>query len=286
MATVTGTYLSEYLVVSWFFNQVPNSIFGMGGNDTILGGSVNDTLDGGNGNDSISGRNGNDLIYGWNGNDTILGGAGSDLLYGGRDLFNTSYENDKLYGGPGNDTLYGTSYLGDTLYSASYANDILDGGPDNDLLYGGTGNDSIYGEDGNDSLYGGAGSDLLIGGLGNDLFDLDTAPPGGGVDTIFYFDVGMDKICLSKVVFSALETFPIANNVLLASDFVSINVAAASEVAVAEYNPNEIVYNLQTGSLFYNANDAVAGFGAGGGKLATIVGSPDSLSNTDFTVRL
>jgi hypothetical protein len=60
--------------------------------------------------------------------------------------------------------------------------------------------------------------------------------------------------------------------------------AAAAEVVAAGNRVNEIVYNRQTGNLFYNPNSNAAGFGAGGGRFATIVGSPDNLSNTDFLV--
>ena len=143
---------------------------------------------------------------------------------------------------------------------------------------------TIYSAGGNDTLNGEGGNDILTGAGVNDQFVFDTTLPAAGVDTITDFVVGTDKIFLSKAVFSALETIPLAGNVLGVADFASINVAAAAEVAVAGNNPNEIVYNRQTGSLFYNANDAAAGFGAGGGKFATLVGSPDTLSNTAFTV--
>jgi hypothetical protein len=65
-----------------------------------------------------------------------------------------------------------------------------------------------------------------------------------------------------------------------------IDVAPAGEFLIAGNSLNEIVYNRQTGNLFYNANNGAIGMGANGGRFATIVGSPDNLSNTNFLVIL
>jgi Ca2+-binding RTX toxin-like protein len=287
--------------------------FGTDGANNIPGSLEADTMFGAAGNDILNGSRGNDHIYGDSGNDSLIGGGGLDFVYGGEgnDTLNATEEgNDNLFGGIGND-VYQVSRTTDSitegpnqgidtvqssvtyiLNQANVENLVLTGatninGTGNSLdnqIIGNSGNNVLNGLGGNDILNGKGGSDILTGGLGSDRFDFDTALPGAGVDTINDFVVGTDKIFLSKAVFSTLETVPLAGNVLLASDFASINVAAALEVAVAGNNPNEIVYNRQTGSLFYNANDAAAGFGTGGGKFATLVGSPDSLSNTDFTV--
>jgi hypothetical protein len=48
---------------------------------------------------------------------------------------------------------------------------------------------------------------------------------------------------------------------LTAGEFLVINLAATSEVVVVGNSVNEIVYNSQTGGLFYNPNNNVAGFG-------------------------
>jgi Ca2+-binding RTX toxin-like protein len=123
--------------------------------------------------------------------------------------------------------------------------------------------DTIYGTGGNDTLNEESGPDILTGARGNDQFLFDTALPAAGVDTIIglFIDDNFDndKIVLDKTVFSALKT--VAGNPLTAGDFSAINVGAASEVVVAENSVNEIVYNSQTGGLFYNPNNNVAGFG-------------------------
>jgi len=123
--------------------------------------------------------------------------------------------------------------------------------------------DTIYGTGGNDTLNEEGGTDILTGTRGNDQFLFDTTLPAVGVDTIIglFIDDNFDndKIVLDKTVFSALKT--VAGTPLTARDFSAINVAAPSEVVVAGNSVNEIVYNSQTGGLFYNPNNNVAGFG-------------------------
>jgi Ca2+-binding RTX toxin-like protein len=215
-----------------------------------------------------------DYIFGFGGNDTINGLASNDFLYGGED-------NDSIIGGSGNDSLEGES--GNDTLNGGDGNDTLNGQAGNDLLNGQVGNDLLNGGAGNDTLNGGAGNDTLTGGANSNRFLFNTLLNTAGVDRITDFSIDLnDKIILDKSVFSALDTRP--NNVLAATDFAVINVAAAAEVVAAGNNPDEIVYNRQTGNLFYNSNNAAAGLGRGGGQFATIFGSPDNLSNIDFLV--
>jgi Ca2+-binding RTX toxin-like protein len=195
-----------------------------------------------------------DYMYGFGGNDTIHG-------FG---------ENDIIYGDSGNDRIYGDS-----------GNDLLYGGEGRDSMYGGSGNDTLNGEAGNDLLNGEGGNDTLTGGAGSDGFLFNRALATAGVDRITDFSISNDKIVLDRSVFSALET-P-AGNVLRITDYAEINVGAAAQVVAAGNRVNEIVYNRQTGDLFYNPNSTAAGFGAGGGRFATLVGAPN-ISNTDFRV--
>jgi Ca2+-binding RTX toxin-like protein len=120
-------------------NSSDNTIFSLGGSDTVRGRNGNDRLFGdrrpvgfvGNvgipGNDSLDGGNGNDSLYGDEGRDTLRGGNNKDFLFGGRD------------------------------------NDLLDGGNGNDSLNGGSGNDKLIGGDGYDTLLGDTGKDRLVG---------------------------------------------------------------------------------------------------------------------------
>jgi Ca2+-binding RTX toxin-like protein len=224
-------------------------------------------------------------------------GAGEDFMYGGEgnDALNTLEAGiDKgigddvdilpfppfppfppppgtIIGTPGPDRITGTPRA-DIIYAL--------GG--NDTVDGLAGNDIIYGDSGNDTLNGGPGNDTLTGGFGSNQFLFNTPLATAGVDRITDFSIPLDRIILDKSVFSALDTLP--NRVLLATDFAVINVAPGAEVVAAGNSVDEIVYNSQTGNLFYNSNNAAPGFGRGGGRFATIVGSPNNLSNTHFRV--
>lgn len=202
--------------------------------------------------DQVNGRGGDDLIDGGTGNDSIAGDIG----------------NDTLLGSTGNDVLNGND-----------GNDILSGGADNDILNGGNGN-------GNDSIEGGnAGNDVLTGGAGSDQFKfgspdgIPNSTPFGSANTdrISDFIVGTDKIVLSKTVgFSALQSAVGGN--LIVSEFAIVTSDSQAGISSAK-----IVYNSGTGNLFYNSDGATSGFGTGG-QFATLSGSPDTLSRTDFLV--
>jgi hypothetical protein len=77
--------------------ELPVTMRGGPGNDTLVGGSGPDKLIGGEGNDKIAGRGGSDVLYGGPGNDELLGGPGNDVLRGG--------STDVMNGGSGHNTL-------------------------------------------------------------------------------------------------------------------------------------------------------------------------------------
>lgn len=172
------------------------TIYGFGGNDTLIGGSGNDALYGGSGNDSLTGGSGNDVLI-----DTL----GSNALNGGND-------DDVLVGG-----------IGTTDGSGGSGGDILIGGVGNDDLSGGSGNDTLVGDPdgafffGNDTLTAGAGTDFLEGGLGADVFVFSTnqgsntigalnvnmSNPGATSATGADFESGIDILDLSGFGFSS-----------------------------------------------------------------------------------
>jgi Ca2+-binding RTX toxin-like protein len=78
--------------------ELPVTMRGGPGRDTLIGGSGPDKLVGGEGNDKLAGRGGDDLIFGGIGNDELLGGAGNDLLRGGSG-------HDTLVGGSGENVI-------------------------------------------------------------------------------------------------------------------------------------------------------------------------------------
>ena len=161
--------------VMW--NKTDNTIFGLGGDDTIIvtddrgmrifGGSGNDSIVGGLGADSLDGGIENDTLDGAAGDDTLNGASGDDVLLGagGR---------DDLFGGHGNDTLFG--------------------GAGDDLLEGGNGSDRLLGGAGNDTIVGGKGADVMIGGAGRDVFVVNQ---GDGRDRILDFNISEDTLDMS-----------------------------------------------------------------------------------------
>jgi hypothetical protein len=74
--------------------QIPVTMRGGPGRDTLVGGSGEDKLSGGDGGDKLIGRDGEDLLLGGNGPDILYGGRGGDVLRGGLGP-------DTLSGGPG-----------------------------------------------------------------------------------------------------------------------------------------------------------------------------------------
>jgi Ca2+-binding RTX toxin-like protein len=292
-------------------NIVPVVINGTPNADTLTGSAYSETINGLASNDEIDGGAGDDTLNGNDGNDRLDGGPGADRLTGGGlggDTYIVDNVGDVVVELPDNSnnaidlvessitytlpaeveslTLTGSAGVNGT--GNNLQNNIR-GNFSNNILSGSSGNDVLDGAGGNDALLGESGNDILIGGSGSDQFVFMSSFSVAGVDTITDFNIfSGDKVILSKPIFSSLETVggypPTGGNPLIAGDFSVINVAAASEVAIAETSPNEIVYNRLTGSLFYNSNDNMPGFGATGGKFATIYDSPDDLTYTDFRV--
>lgn len=174
--------------------DVPATLTGGAGLDSIAGGEGPDSIDGGAGNDSIFGNGGDDTITGFDGVDRIFGGDGSDSITGGAQA-------DLLRGGNGNDTISGDSGP-DTIFG-DLGDDSLVGGTENDRISGGTGlggpdgSDTILGQDGNDKLFGERGGDSMDGGTGDDFVngggDFDTLVGGTGNDTLLGQD-GNDSL--------------------------------------------------------------------------------------------
>ena len=146
-------------------------IHGHGGNDTIRnktnlpstihGGRGDDTIVGGYSSDTIYGDKGVDYLYGLTGDDTLDGGRKGDWVFGGPG-------DDKLEGGRGDDRLFGLD--GNDKLKGGKGDDWLYGGSNDDTLYGGRGDDRLFGESGNDGLFGGKGQDDLWGGMDADRF--------------------------------------------------------------------------------------------------------------------
>ena len=136
-----------------------------------------------------------------------------------------------------------------------------------------TGNEvaqKIFGNAGTNLIDGKGGSDTLYGGGGKDYFTFSSTLGAANVDTISDFNASADTIRLEKAIFTALT----ATGALAASAF------WASTAGVAHDSNDRIIYDTDTGRLFYDAN----GTGSGGGiHFATLTGHP-TITAADFVV--
>lgn len=239
-------------------NDAVNVLRGYDGNDTLIGGSgasVIDTLDGGLG---------NDRFYLGEGNDTVRDAGGSDTIYTkiSRDL------GDYQAAGIENVTIYD-----DAVASArgTVGNNKLTGNDAKNTLYGEEGNDTLSGGGGNDKLLGGSGNDNLSGGLGQDIFYFNSKLSGStNVDRISDFSPDDDTLYLRSDVFTKIT----GTGTLSSSQFV------ANSTGLAQDGNDRIIYEKDTGELYYDSN----GSGSGGSVLFAILGMNLDLTRSDFFI--
>ncbi|MBK1987114.1 calcium-binding protein [Sphaerospermopsis aphanizomenoides BCCUSP55] len=270
-------------------NRQNNILDGLNGNDTIYGSFGDDDIDGGNDNDSLFGEVGNDTLTAGAGTDTLTGGVGDDIYY--IDLLDTVVE----LVGEGSDTVY-TNGSFSTSAEVEFIN-VTATGTANVILSNSTGtvieinnsnsaNNTFTGGSGNDTMNGKVGIDTLRGNDGADTFAFGGAgltASGSGTtsirqDIIIDFVSGQDKIQLDKTntFGSIVDT---AGSPL--TDFAFGNFGASN--ANMDKSSARIVYNLDNGALYYNANGSTFGAGTGGGYFATLTGAP-ALAASDFII--
>ena len=136
-----------------------------------------------------------------------------------------------------------------------------------------TGNEfvqSITGNAGANILDGQGGNDTLTGLLGKDFFVFSTALGAANVDAITDFNVADDTIRLENAIFTALTTTGV-----LSASFFKDNFLAPRDA------DDRIIYNSNTGSLFYDADGLGTDFAAV--KFAALA-TGLSLTAADFVV--
>lgn len=183
--------------------NMPVTLFGNDGDDTLLGSSSNDVINGGAGHDvaEFVGSNitltsnavmgaGDDALTSVEGLQLIASGNGSTI-----DASAYSGGSVTIIGSSGDDTLTGGA--GDDIIIAGSGRDVVDGGDGNDLILGGSGNDNLSGGAGNDTINGGHGRDSIDGGTDDDALrggpQADTIKGGGGNDHL-QGDAGADLL--------------------------------------------------------------------------------------------
>jgi Ca2+-binding RTX toxin-like protein len=260
-----------------------NTLKGQGGNDLLFGLDGADSLEGGTGNDRLDGGTGADTMLGGAGNDRYFVDAAGDRVFettttasttdaGGRDTVSSTISFD-LESTPGLRFVENLALLGvaNTNGTGNGLANNLTGNSGNNSLSGGLANDTLIGGLGNDFLNGGVGMDVLTGGGGTDSFVFNTALSATNIDRITDFARGSDKILLDNAIFSA-----IAGVSLTAAGFAA-NAAGAATTAA-----HRIIYETDTGKLFYDSNGSAAG---GNVQFATLTPGL-ALSHTDFSVFL
>ena len=274
------------------FNVEIENAIGGSGNDLIKGNSLSNHLRGKLANDTLVGNAGNDVLNGGWGDDILKGGVGNDIY-----IVNTIGDKITEYSNKGIDlvkssanytlaanveklTLTGKQAINATgneltnvltgnsaknTLNGKAGNDTLIGNAGNDILKGGWGNDILKGNAGNDILIGAKGSDTLTGGWGNDIFKLISEI---GTDKITDFSVSDDTIQLENSVFNKLGL----NGTLASGKF---------KVGAKASDANDyLIYNNNTGDLFYDAD----GSGSGAAIKLAIIGAGLNLSHDDFMV--
>jgi len=207
---IYGTRKNDVL---YEYEGLPTSIYGQGGDDTIIAAASDalynpasglntypeDYFDGGSGSDTVSYALSDKKIEAslqtgiavrifegqvqstdyFDSIENLTGSKYDDLIYG-------STLGNQLRGGNGVDELYG--YGGNDQLWGDSGNDHLDGGDGNDTADGGKGNDDLFGGKGNDTLKGGDGADYIEGGSGNDNLQ------GGSANDELYGGSGNDRL--------------------------------------------------------------------------------------------
>ena len=151
-------------------------------------------------------------------------------------------------------------------------NQTIGGNAGVNVLNGLGGNDVVNGNGGNDKLFGSLGNDTLIGGAGNDLFFFDTkANATTNRDTITDFSNvsgNNDTIYLENAIYTTLAAGS------LGGAFQSNATGLATDA------DDRIIYETDTGNLFYDVNGSAAG---GSIQFATLTGAP-AITAADFVV--
>lgn len=243
----------------------------------LTGNDFSQTVLGNAGTNSLDGKGGNDILIGGLGPDKLVGGLGIDMasyefatagltVYLSKSIANTGEAAGDSYNSIEN--IKGSKF-NDKLYTDGSNNTIF-AGAGNDYLSGGSGKDVLKGEAGNDKLNGGAGADTLAGGSGSDTFVFSIALGSTNIDRITDFSVPSDSIHLDNAVFTKLTSAG-----ALASSFFAANATGA---ATDRYD--RVIYETDTGKLFYDAD------GSGSGKaiqFATLSAGL-SLTSADFFI--
>jgi Ca2+-binding RTX toxin-like protein len=216
----------------------------------ITGNAGNNVLsDGGKGGaDVLKGLGGNDIYVVYNAADVIVETASQGDV--DRVSASVSY---RLGAGVHVEQMTTTSSAGISPIS-------LTGNEFAQMMTGNAGDNRLEGREGNDTLRG-------LG--GDDTFVFNTKLGASNVDTIVDFNVADDRFLLSDAVFKGLNTGVLASGYF-----------RANTTGLAQDSNDHIIYETDTGKLFYDAD----GLGGAAGIQFAKIAVGLSLTNADFSV--
>lgn len=280
-------------------NSGGNILSGLNGNDVLYGNAGDDTLFGGDGNDRLYGNDGNDWLYSGAGTNWMYGGAGNDFLSGEGGAAT-------MVGGSGNDVYFVDSAYDYVVETSSLLTEIdsvqstisytlgsyvenlelvgngtvngtgnarsnsISGNDNDNILRGLAGNDVLSGGSGNDILNGGAGADTLSGGSGADIFVFDSVLNAStNTDSIIDFSALDDTLHLDRTIFTKL-----------AQGFLNSDLFLSDSTAAALDSNDYILYNTQSGVLWYDKD----GNGSSVAVQFAILETKPEISASDFFV--
>jgi Ca2+-binding RTX toxin-like protein len=236
--------------------------------DKLSGTNSTNSLIGGGGKDTILGLGGDDSLFGEDGDDVLTGGTGADALTGGNGLDTASY--DTAAASVVASLTTSAANTGDAAGDTYSSIENLTGSGFADTLTGSIGVNVLVGGNGDDTLNGQLNNDVLTGGAGKDSFLFDTALGVTNIDSITDFSVVDDTIRLENAIFTALTTPGVLSAALFKDNFLAPRDA-----------DDRILYNSNTGSLFYDADGLGTSFTAV--KFASLAAGL-SLTAADFVV--
>lgn len=264
ITTMISRSLTDYAAIENMTLMGTGNINGTGNSlDNVLTGNVgNNVLDGGRGDDTLNGGAGNDTYVLFAGGDMVTDSAGTDTIT------STSTRSLAGYSTIENLILMGTGNINGT--GNNLANGLTGNGANN-VLDGGSGNDTLNGGSGADRLNGGLGNDRLTGGSGADIFVFNTATnASNNVDRITDFSVTDDTMWLENSVMTAIGPA----GTLASGAFVR------NTSGLAQDSNDRIIYESDTGNLYYDSN----GSSAGGSLLIGVLSTNLSLTHQDIFV--
>jgi serralysin len=244
-------------------STITRSLAGYGDIENLtLSGSGNISATGNALNNLLVGNSGKNVLDGGAGADKLMGGAGNDVYILGSDTTDTIVDT------AGTDTISTT--ISRSLAGYAAIENLTLAGSGNINGTGNTLNNLLTGNSGNNLLAGGLGNDTLNGGAGADSYLFNTALNAAtNVDTLV-FSVAADTIQLENSIFTQLTS----------PGFISSANLAINASGSAQDGNDFIIYETDTGNLFYDAD----GNGAGGSVLFAKIGAGLGVTTGDFLI--